>query len=177
MYIYNSENWCVRSGYLCQGVHKRWWCVEIFNIIRNKRSSKHLVTKTDPMELNKRHRHSHWSTAIPAMLCYVPWIGSCYFTAKNEGSVFEIEISTLRINSGYFLKINCHALYFKLFSYVSNLCLCFVHTAVSCQLYSSTKLLISFQNICFEKEVFAPYLSAHMNVFMLKYINFLQVKR
>jgi hypothetical protein len=55
---------------------------------------------------------------------------------------------------------------------------CIVNTAVSCQLYSSTNLiLICFQNICFEKEVFAPYFSAHMNVFMLKNINILQGKR
>jgi hypothetical protein len=73
IHIYNSENWCVRSGYLCQGVH-RWWSEETFNSIRNKRSSNHIVTKTNPMELNKRHRHSNSSTAIPAMLCYIPWI-------------------------------------------------------------------------------------------------------
>jgi hypothetical protein len=46
---------------------------------------------------------------------------------------------------------------------------CIVNTAVSCQLYTSTNLiLICFQNICFEKEVSATYFSAHMNVFMLK---------
>jgi hypothetical protein len=54
---------------------------------------------------------------------------------------------------------------------------CIVNTAVSCQLYSSTNLiLICFQNICFEKEVSSPYLSAHMNVFMLKNLSFLQGK-
>jgi hypothetical protein len=56
---------------------------------------------------------------------------------------------------------------------------CIVNTAVSCQLYSSTNLiLICFQNICFEKEVpvFALYFSGHMNVFMLKNLNFLQGK-
>jgi hypothetical protein len=71
-----------------------------------------------------------------------------------------------------------HVLYFKLFSHVSIIRFCIVDTAVSCQLYSSTNLiLICFQNICFEKEVFAPYFSAHMHVFMLKNLNFLQGKR
>jgi hypothetical protein len=54
---------------------------------------------------------------------------------------------------------------------------CIVNTAVLCQLYWRTNLIIiCFQNICFEKEVFAPYFSAHMNVFMLKNLNFLQGK-
>jgi hypothetical protein len=57
IHIYNSDNWCVRSGYLCQGVHRRWWSEQNFNIIRNQRFSNHIVTKTDPMELNKWHRH------------------------------------------------------------------------------------------------------------------------
>jgi hypothetical protein len=54
---------------------------------------------------------------------------------------------------------------------------CIVHTAVSCQLYSRINLiLIYFQNICFEKEEFAPYFSAQMNVFMLKNMIFFQGK-
>jgi hypothetical protein len=77
-----------------------------------------------------------------------------------------------------FWELSCHALYFKLFSRVSIKRFCVVNNAVSYQLYSSTKLiLICFQNICFEKEVFAPYFSAHMNVFMLKNLNFLQGKQ
>jgi hypothetical protein len=49
------------------------------------------------------------------------------------------------------------------------MCLYFVNTAVKCQLYTSTKLiLICFQNIIFEKEVYAPWFSAQMYVFMLK---------
>jgi hypothetical protein len=40
---------------------------------------------------------------------------------------------------------------------------CIVNTAVSCQLYPSTNLiLICFQNVRFAKEVFAPYFSAWM---------------
>jgi hypothetical protein len=63
------------------------------------------------------------------------------------------------------------------FSHVSIMHFCIVNTAASCQLYSSTNLiLICVQTICFEKEVFAPYIRAHMNVFMLKNLNFLQGK-
>jgi hypothetical protein len=58
-------------------------------LIRNKRSSNHIVTKTDPMELNKRHRHSNCSTAIPVMLCYIPWIRNvtcqCLFHREELG--------------------------------------------------------------------------------------------
>jgi hypothetical protein len=51
------------------------------------------------------------------------------------------------------------------------MCFYFVNTAVSCQLYSSTKfIVICFQNIIFEKEVCAPWFSAQMYVFMLKKI-------
>jgi hypothetical protein len=65
-------------------------------------------------------------------------------------------------------KPNCHALCLKLFIHVSIMCLYFVNTAVSCQLYTSTKLiLICFQNIIFEKEVCTPWFSAQMYVFML----------
>jgi hypothetical protein len=87
--IYNSENWCVRSGYLCQGVHRRWWSEETFNILRNKRSSNHIVTKTDPMELSKQHTHSNCSTPIPVMLCYISWIRNvtcqCLFYREELG--------------------------------------------------------------------------------------------
>jgi hypothetical protein len=61
----------------------------------------------------------------------------------------------------------------SMFTYVSIMCLCFVNTAVSCQLYSSTKLiLICFQNINFEKEVCVPWFSAQIYVFMLKKFQF-----
>jgi hypothetical protein len=50
-------------------------CAEGYEVKKPfKRSSNHIVTKTDPMELNKRHRHSNCSTEIPVMLCYIPWI-------------------------------------------------------------------------------------------------------
>jgi hypothetical protein len=60
-----------------------------------------------------------------------------------------------------------------MFIHVSIMCLYFVNTAVSCQLHTSTKLiLICFQNIIFQKEVRAPWFSAQMYVFMLKNPNF-----
>jgi hypothetical protein len=124
-----------------------WWYVETFN---NMIFSKYLVTNTDPMELNKGYRHSNWSMTISVIdnsyvvTCHV------YSILRNEGRVFQNEILTLRIHSstGTFWKLNCHVLYFKLFSQVSITCLCFVNTAVLCQLCSSTKLiLLCFQNI------------------------------
>jgi hypothetical protein len=78
-----------------------------------------------------------------------------YFIVRNEGSVFQNEIWTLRIHSGHFENST-------VMRYTSNcchgiMCFCFLNTAVSCQLYSSTKLiLICFQNIFFKKEVCAP---------------------
>jgi hypothetical protein len=72
-----------------------------------------------------------------------------------------------------FWKLNCHALYFKLFIHVSIKCLYFVNTAASCQLYTSTRFIqICFQNIIFEKEVCASWFSAQMYVFMLKNTQF-----
>jgi hypothetical protein len=73
--------------------------------------------------------------------------------------------------------VQSETLYFKLFIQVSIMCLYFVNTVVTCQLYSSTKLiLICFQNIIFEKEACAPWFNTHMNVFMLKNLNFRQGK-
>jgi hypothetical protein len=46
---------------------------------------------------------------------------------------------------------------------------CFVNIAVSCQRYPNDQLILNcFQYTCFEKEVYRPYLSAHMNLFMQK---------
>jgi hypothetical protein len=54
---------------------------------------------------------------------------------------------------------------------------CFVNIAVSCQLYPSTKvILICFQNICFEKEVFAPILVRMWMCLCKKNLNFLEGK-
>jgi hypothetical protein len=41
------------------------------------RFSNNLVTKTDSMELNKRHTHLNCIMAIPVMLCYIPCIIAC----------------------------------------------------------------------------------------------------
>jgi hypothetical protein len=68
LYKYNSKNYVFDHGIISKPCKRRRWCVEIFNIIRNKRSSNNLVAKTDPMELNKRHRHSNWCTIISAIL-------------------------------------------------------------------------------------------------------------
>jgi hypothetical protein len=96
-----------RTGIFDQGVFaktckKRWCYVETFNNIRDIISSNYLVTKTDPMELNKRQRHWNWSTTISTILCYILCFMSVYFIVRNEGSVFPKEISTLRIHSGHF---------------------------------------------------------------------------
>jgi hypothetical protein len=90
-----------------------------------------------------------------------------YFIKRNGGSVVQNLDFTDTLWT--FWKLNCHALYFKLFFHVSIMCLCFVNTAVSCQLYSSNKLIL-FCFLFFFKEVCAPWFSAHMNVFMLKKI-------
>jgi hypothetical protein len=142
--------------------------VETFNNFRDIIFSIYLVTKTDPMGLNKRHRHSNQRTTISTILCYTPCFISWNVSCLPHREEFTNEISTLRIQ-----KLNCHALYFNLFTHVSIMCLCFVNAAVSCQLYWSTKLiLICFQNIIFEKEVCAPWFSAQVYVFMLKNLNF-----
>jgi hypothetical protein len=129
------------------------------------------------MEVNKRHRHWNWSTTISMISCYSVWITilnmcQCLFHRED----WENYISNCNFNFTdtfwTFWKLNCRALYFKLFIHVSIMCLYFVNTAVSCQLCTSTKLiLICFQNI-FEREVCAPWYSAEMYVFMLKYPNF-----
>jgi hypothetical protein len=92
-----------RTGVFDQGVFakackKRWCYVETFNNIRNIIFSNYLVIKTDPLELNKRHRHWNWSTTISLILCYTAWI----ITVRNDGSVLPNEISTLRIQPGHF---------------------------------------------------------------------------
>jgi hypothetical protein len=69
---------------------------------------------------------------------------------RNEGSVFQNKISTLRIHSGHFE----NSTVMRYTSNVSIMCLCFVNTAVSCQLYSSTNLnLICFKIIWKKKYV------------------------
>ena len=145
--------------------------VETFNNIRDiKIFSNYLVTKTDPMELNKRHRHWNWSTTISLILCYTAWIikkkrGMFISSWGIRVVYFQMYFQMKFRFNGYILDIsktqlNCHVLYFKLFIHVSIVCLYFVNTAVSCQLYSSTKLtLICFQNI------------AQMYMFMLKNIS------
>jgi hypothetical protein len=78
-----------------------------FNNIINMIFSNYLQTKSNPIELNKEHRHSNWSMTISAILCSTLWIISVvmchvYLIVRNEGSVFQNEISTLRIHSGHF---------------------------------------------------------------------------
>jgi hypothetical protein len=54
------------------------------------------------------------------------------------------------------IQLSC-AILQTVYSCKYSMCLYFVNTAVLCQLYSSTKLiLICFQDIIFEKEVSAP---------------------
>jgi hypothetical protein len=126
-----------------------------------------------PMELNKRHRHSNQSTTISTILfytpCFISWNVSSLFHREEWGKcVYKWNFDFTDIFWTIW-KLNRHALYFSLFTHVSIMCLYFVNTAVSCQLYSSTKLiLICFQNIIFEKEEGAPWFSAQMYVFMLK---------
>jgi hypothetical protein len=76
---------------------RRWLCVETFNIISKWRFSSNVVTKTDSMELNKRHRHLNCIMAIPTMLCYIPWIISLctchvYFTLRNGVVYFKMKL-------------------------------------------------------------------------------------
>jgi hypothetical protein len=77
-----------------------------FNNFRDIIFSNYLVTKTDPMELNKRQRHWIWSRTISIILCYTAWIAVAvchvYFIGRNEGSVFPNVLSTLRIYSWHF---------------------------------------------------------------------------
>jgi hypothetical protein len=154
-----------------------WQYVETFNNIRDIIFSNYLVTKTDPMELNKRHRHWNWGTTISLILCYTAWIikrnAECLFHREELGLCISKWNFDFTDTFWTFWKLNCHALYFKLFIPVSIMCLYFVNTAVSCQLCTSTKLIvICFKNIIFKKEVRAPWFSAQMYVFMLKYPNF-----
>jgi hypothetical protein len=76
--------------------------VKTFNSIRNVIFINHLVTKTDHVELNKRHIHSNWNTAISAIMCSPRWIisckASCLFYLEKWGN----KISTLRIHFGQF---------------------------------------------------------------------------
>jgi hypothetical protein len=83
-----------RTGVFGQGVFanackRRWWYVETFNNIRNMIFSNYIVTNTGPMELNIRHRHSHFNTTISAMLCYIRWIisrnVSCLLSCEKWG--------------------------------------------------------------------------------------------
>jgi hypothetical protein len=62
------------KGVFAKACKKRWCYVETFNNIRNIIFSNYLVTKTDPLELNKRHRHWNGSTTISMILCYTVWI-------------------------------------------------------------------------------------------------------
>jgi hypothetical protein len=82
-----------KTGLFDQGVFansckRRWLYVEIFNNIRNIFSN-YLVTKTGPMELNKRNRHSNFKTTISAMLCNIWCIisrnVSCLFPREKWG--------------------------------------------------------------------------------------------
>jgi hypothetical protein len=100
-------------GICAKACNRRGWCVE--TEIRD------LVTKTDPMEVSKRHIHYHCSTVILAMLRFIRCC-TChvYFNMRNEGSVFQNEISILRIYSGHFenstvmrYASNCFLLYIK----------------------------------------------------------------
>jgi hypothetical protein len=84
------------QGICAKACKRRWLCVEIFIIIRN------VVTKADSMELNKRYKYLNCIMAIPAMLCYLPCIIECNVSVRNEGSLFQNEIITLRIHSGQF---------------------------------------------------------------------------
>jgi hypothetical protein len=67
---------------------------------KNKISSNYLVTKTDPVELNKWPRHTNCSTTIPAVLCYIRCI--IRRNLRKEGSVFQNDIATLGIHSRHF---------------------------------------------------------------------------
>ena len=53
----NSKNMCVRLGCLCKACKNQWCYVETLNDVRDVIFSNYLVTKTNPMELNKRHKH------------------------------------------------------------------------------------------------------------------------
>ena len=84
------------------------------------------------------------------ILCYTEWI------INDSPAMFILILRKFDFTDTFwtFWKLNWHVLYFKLFIYVSVVSLYYVNTAVSCQLQTSTKLiLIRFQNIIFEKEV------------------------
>jgi hypothetical protein len=89
----NSENRCIRSGCLRQGVQK------MVMLCRDIIFSIFLVTKIHPMELNKRHRHSNQSTTISTIFCYILCF-KVYILLRGMRVVNEI--STLRIHSGQF---------------------------------------------------------------------------
>jgi hypothetical protein len=65
----NSENRCIRSECLCQGKQKKVMVCRNYNI-RNMIFSNYLATKSDPMELNKRHRHSNCNKTICDAVLY-----------------------------------------------------------------------------------------------------------
>jgi hypothetical protein len=127
----NADYRCIRSGCLCRGVQKRWCYVETFNNIRNMIFSHYLVTKLIELDLNKRHRYSNWCTTISMILCSIRCIISCNLSS------WEMRVVYIKMKFNFtdtfwtFWKLNCNALYFKLFSHVSIMCLCFNSVSVN----------------------------------------------
>jgi hypothetical protein len=94
------------QGAFAKACKKRWCYIETFNTVRDIIFGNYLVTKTNPMELNKRRRHWNWSRTISMILCFTAWItvAMChvYFIGRNEGSAFPNVLLTLRIHSWHF---------------------------------------------------------------------------
>jgi hypothetical protein len=97
-YTYTIRRTGVFDQEICvKACKRRWLCVETFNIIRNGDLVTMLVTKTDSMGLNKRHRHWYCIMAIPAMLCFIAWVISLctchvYFTLRNGVVYFKMKL-------------------------------------------------------------------------------------